>query len=107
MAPFQEMVLQSWDGAIRLFPRWPKDRDVKVSGFRAQGAFLVDAEWKDGKPGRVVVTSEKGADCRFHGDWKVFSKGAAVDVGKDEFGRNVFKTAVGGVYEFKAAGTWK
>jgi hypothetical protein len=103
MASVQAMLLQSWDGAIRLFPSWVEDKDVSFRNWRAQGAFLVDAEWKGGRPGKVRITSEKGEDCRFWGDWKVFdSAGRAVTCGKDRFGRNVFKTTAGGSYEFRA-----
>ena len=99
MAPLQEMMLQSWDGAIRLFPYWPKDRDASFAGWRAQGAFVVDAEWKDGKIGRVRIVSEKGADCPIHGDWSVRdASGAAVPLFKDAFGRTCFKTVPGGEY---------
>ena len=102
MAPVQAMALQSWDGAIRLFPSWPKDKDVSFRNWRAQGAFLVDAEWRNGKVGMVHVASEKGEDCRFWGDWEVFdSTGHKVDVGRDEFGRGIFKTTAGSRYEFR------
>ena len=103
MASVQAMLLQSWDGAIRLFPSWVEDKDVSFHNWRAQGAFLVDAEWKDGRPGKVQITSEKGGDCRFWGDWEVFdSAGCAVPCGKDAFGRNVFRTTAGGRYELRA-----
>ena len=102
MAPFQEMILQSWDGAIRLFPRWPKDKDVAIRSWRAQGAFLIDAEWTDGKVGKVSVTSEKGEDCLIHGRWIVRdATGAVVPQDKDAFGRNRFKTAAGATYSLE------
>ena len=98
MAPFQEMLLQSWDGSIRLFPRWPKDRDVAFSGWRAQGAFLVSGEQKSGKVSAKVM-SEKGADCLVVGDWSVTdADGKSVPTDRDEFGRLRFKTAAGGTY---------
>lgn len=99
MAPFQEMILQSWDGAIRLFPRWPESQDVKVRSWRAQGAFLVDAEFSDGAVRDVTITSEKGENCLVWGEWKVFdAAGNAVTTGKDRFGRLEFKTAPGARY---------
>ena len=101
MAPFQEMLLQSWDGSIRLFPRWPKDRDVAFSGWRAQGAFLVSGEQKSGRVS-AKVTSEKGADCLVVGDWKVAdSDGKLVATDHDAFGRLRFKTAVGASYDLE------
>ena len=99
MAPLQEMMLQSWDGAIRLFPFWPKDKDASFKTFRAQEAFLVSAEWKGGKIGAVTVESEKGAPCLIYGDWRVTAaddKDVATD--HDAFGRLRFQTRPGAVY---------
>ena len=102
MAPFQEMILQSWDGAIRLFPRWPKSQDVSIRSWRAQGAFLVDAKFESGKIREVAVVSEKGEDCLVWGDWKVMDgSGAAVPTGRDRFGRLRFKTVAGGRYRLE------
>ena len=102
MAPVQEMLLQSWDGAIRLFPYWPKDRDVAFADWRATGAFLVSAEWKDGRLGRVTVRSEKGADCHVWGEWSVWdAAGAAVTTDRDEYGRLRFKTEQGKTYRLE------
>ena len=102
MAPVQEMLLQSWDGAIRLFPYWTKERDVAFTDWRATGAFLVSAEQKGGRLGPVTVRSLKGADCRVWGEWSVSdSTGAAVPTDRDEFGRLRFKTECGGRYELR------
>ena len=99
MAPFQEMLLQSWDGSIRLFPRWPKTEDVSFSGWRAQGAFLVSAAQKDGNVSARIF-SEKGADCILAiGDWLVTEKsGTSVVTDRDEFNRLRFKTRAGATY---------
>ena len=100
LAPLQEMMLQSWDGAIRLFPYWPRDRDAAFKTFRAQGAFLVSSEWKGGRIGKTMVFSEKGADCHVHGTWRVRdSAGVEVATTQDEFGRQCFKTCAGKTYE--------
>jgi hypothetical protein len=102
MAPFQEMILQSWDGAIRLFPRWPESQDVKIRSWRAQGAFLVDAEFSGGKVRDVTITSEKGENCLLWGAWKIVDENAKpVTVAKDKFGRLEFKTVPGGKYRLK------
>ena len=103
MAPLQEMLLTSWDGAIRLFPLWPRKDDIAFSNWRAQGAFLVSAEMKGGRIGDVTVRSEKGEDCLVHGDWTVTdADGKAVATDRDEFGRLRFKTQAGKVYSLKA-----
>ena len=104
MAPLQEMLLTSWDGAIRLFPLWRKTDDVAFSRWRAQGAFLVSAELKGGRVARFEVKSEKGADCLMHGDWAVAdAAGNAVATDRDAFGRLRFKTVAGGTYRLGEA----
>ena len=102
MAPFQEMMLQSWDGAVNVFPRWPKDKDAGFRGWRAQGAFIVSAAQKDGRIVRCEILSEKGEDCVIHGQWIVRdASGAVVPQDKDAFGRNRFKTAAGATYSLE------
>ena len=102
MAPLQEMLLQSWDGAIRLFPWWPLDRAVGFRNWRAQGAFLVDAACEGGRVTRFTIRSEKGEDCLVHGDWTVTdASGTVIPQDKDEFRRNRFKTVAGGLYQLK------
>ena len=99
MAPLQEMMLQSWDGAIRLFPWWPLDRAVGFRNWRAQGAFLVDATCEGGRVTRFAVRSEKGEDCLVHGDWTVTdADGKAVATDRDEYGRLRFRTQAGKAY---------
>jgi alpha-L-fucosidase 2 len=59
-----DMLLQSWDGKIRVFPaipdKWP---DAAFRDFRTQGAFLVSAKRQGGKTEFVSVTSETGQPC--------------------------------------------
>jgi alpha-L-fucosidase 2 len=64
-AGLQEMLLQSYSGTIRLFPAVPPAwKDVSFETLRAEGAFLVSAERKDGDVQRVEIVSEMGASCR-------------------------------------------
>ncbi len=100
MSPFQEMMLQSWDGAVNVFPRWPKDKDAEFRNWRAQGAFIVSAEHKGGAIIRCDITSEKGEDCIMHGQWTVEdADGKEIAADTDEFGRLRFKTVAGGKYK--------
>ena len=69
IAPIQEMMLQSWDGAIKVFPLWPKKVRAKFTTLRAEGAFLVSAEWNDGEVASLSITSEKGRPCRVESPW--------------------------------------
>ncbi len=64
-AGLQEMLLQSHTGTIEVFPALPKDwRNCAFTRLRAQGAFLVSAELRDGNMARLEICSEKGGHCR-------------------------------------------
>ncbi len=69
LAPLQEMLLQSWDGTIRLFPAWPRNLDAAFTTLRAEGAFLVSATLHDGRVGQVTLHSERGGACRLASPW--------------------------------------
>ncbi|TWT80422.1 hypothetical protein CA13_18380 [Planctomycetes bacterium CA13] len=59
-----DMLLQSWDGKLRVFPATPeKWADVAFHQFRTQGAFLVSAKRKDGKTEFVSIESLIGSPC--------------------------------------------
>ena len=107
IAPLQEMMLQSWDGALRIFPAWPRTLEASFKHFRAEGAFLVSATWSQGRVTRLDVKSEKGAACALYPPWPgtmriVDQAGQAVPVDKDRFGRLVFSTVAGNTYTISA-----
>jgi hypothetical protein len=54
-----EMLLQSYEGILRLFPVWDKKQDARFRGLRAYGAFVVDAGLENGRI-RAEILSEKG-----------------------------------------------
>ncbi|MCE5278224.1 MAG: glycoside hydrolase N-terminal domain-containing protein [Planctomycetaceae bacterium] len=59
-----EMLLQSLDGVIRVFPAVPANwGDVSFAALRATGAFLVSARRCQGATQRVCIVSEKGGPC--------------------------------------------
>ena len=62
-----ELLLQSVDDIIRVFPAWPKTRDAKFSRLRAQGGFLVTAEKVGGKITHLEITSTVGGKLRLLG----------------------------------------
>ncbi len=64
-----EMLMQSHDGVLRLFPCWPKRLDARFGTLRARGAFLVSAGMKGGTIGPVCLTSEKGRPCTIVNPW--------------------------------------
>ncbi|MCB1132468.1 MAG: hypothetical protein KDN05_15180, partial [Verrucomicrobiae bacterium] len=56
-----EMLLQSWGAKVRIFPAMPTAwKDAVFHQLRAQGAFLVSAERKNGKTEWVAVESLAG-----------------------------------------------
>lgn len=100
IAPLQEMMLQSWDGALRVFPAWPKGLDARFQTLRAEGALLVSAAWSQGRVASLEIFSEKGAPCRLYSPWPnglrvVAQDGQEVSVVADPFGRPEFATRPG------------
>jgi hypothetical protein len=60
-----EMMLQSWNDIIRIFPAIPSSWNTCCFGtLRAEGGFTVSAQRKDGQTQWVKITSEQGNDCR-------------------------------------------
>lgn len=56
----QELLLQSREGYIEVFPAVPKSwQDVSFTDLRAEGAFLISARQTDGVPQYVQVKAEK------------------------------------------------
>ncbi|MCX6880399.1 MAG: hypothetical protein NTW21_42325 [Verrucomicrobia bacterium] len=68
-AALNEMLLQSHEGVIRLFPAWPKDLDARFGKLRTYGAFLVSAQRQGGLVAGVTIRSEKGRDCTVENPW--------------------------------------
>ena len=106
IAPLQEMMLQSWDGALRVFPAWPKDLDAKYTDFRAEGAFLVSAAWSDGRVANLEIRSEKDATCRLYPPWPTGIRvadrhGLQVPVTLDSYGRPGFDAREGERYTLR------
>lgn len=55
------MLLQSYSGTIGVFPAIPASwRDVSFKGRRAEGAFIVSAERKDGRTRSIDIVAEAG-----------------------------------------------
>lgn len=68
-AVINECLMQSYNGTIRLFPNWPKEKDAEFSDLRAAGAFLVSASQKNGKVTTISIKSEKGGALRLIVPW--------------------------------------
>ena len=63
-ATINEMLMQSHEGIIRLFPCWNKNNDASFENLRADGAFLVTAELKNEKISSLKIKSLKGRSCK-------------------------------------------
>ncbi len=61
-ATINEMLMQSHEGVIRLFPCWDKS-DASFENLRADGAFLVSAELKNEEITSLKIKSLKGRKC--------------------------------------------
>lgn len=108
IAPLQEMMLQSWDGALRVFPAWPNDLAAQFDDLRAEGAFLVSAAWSEGTVSWLKVSSEQGGPCHLYNPWSkeirvTDSSGQPVETKLDEFGRVGFVTQAGYTYQIEQA----
>lgn len=64
-----EMLCMGHKGVIRLFRVWPKTKDASFVNIRCWGAFLVSAEFKNGRIKSVVIISEKGRQCTVVNPW--------------------------------------
>ncbi len=58
-----EMLMQSFEGVIRLFPCWNKNSDAAFENLRADGAFLVSASLEGGRLSALEIKSLKGRKC--------------------------------------------
>jgi hypothetical protein len=92
-----EFLLQSVGNKIRLFPCWPAGQDARFSGLRAQGGFIVSAEFKDGRVSSATIESGAGRVLRLLSPWKTIyvngKKGAM-----DQDGLLTLKTTRGEVF---------
>jgi alpha-L-fucosidase 2 len=69
----QEMLLQSHDGVIRIFPAIPDEwKDVSFETLRAEGAFLISGMRAHGKLKEVRVVSVKGGPFIMQNTFKQF-----------------------------------
>ena len=64
-----EMLLQSYEGILRIFPNWIQNKNASFHNLRAYGAFLVSSSLKNGRVEVVELTSEKGKTCTMENPW--------------------------------------
>jgi len=88
-----EMLLQSYEHVVRVFPVWNRSKNASFDNLRAYGAFLVSSSLKNGKVEYVRLLSEQGRLCKMENPWKgkevlVYRKGRPIE------------TLAGDVFEF-------
>lgn len=97
-----DLLLQSNEGIIKLFPVWPTNMPAKFKRLRARGAFLVDCQWTNNGVLNPSIFSEKGAVCNVLNPWPgkplyVSLNGNAVAT-TNAGNRYSFSTAAGDTY---------
>ncbi|MCQ2485560.1 MAG: hypothetical protein MJ168_09535 [Clostridia bacterium] len=65
-----EMAMQSYDGILRIFPVWDKEYNCRFRHLRADGAFLVSSEIKNGRIRYVEIESEAGETLTIQNPYK-------------------------------------
>jgi len=64
-----EMLMQSYEGIVRIFPNWDHKKDASFDKLRAYGAFVISSSLKKGKIEYVKLVSEKGRPCILENPW--------------------------------------
>jgi alpha-L-fucosidase 2 len=64
-----EMLMQSYEGLLRIFPNWNHQKDASFYQLRAYGAFLVSSRLRNGAIESVHLVSEKGSTCKIQNPW--------------------------------------
>ncbi|EJQ05391.1 hypothetical protein IC5_02092 [Bacillus cereus AND1407] len=104
-----EMLIQSHTDSIQLLPALPKAwKDGSYKGLRARGAFTIDADWKNGTPTVIQVTSDHGNDVKlkspmFNTSFTVTRVGTNTPVPFTKDGDTIsFKTEAGKKYKIES-----
>ncbi|MGW6139368.1 glycosyl hydrolase family 95 catalytic domain-containing protein [Streptomyces sp. NPDC055140] len=64
-----EMLLQSFQHDIKVFPNWPADSDAKFGGLLAYGNFVVSSSMRDNSVEYVRITSRSGGKLTVTNPW--------------------------------------
>ncbi|MDB4582027.1 hypothetical protein N9164_02625 [Draconibacterium sp.] len=98
-ALINEFLLQSVQNKIRLFPCWPNDKNAKFSQLRAQGGFIVSAEYKDGRVSSATIQSVADKQLQLLSPWEtIYINGKEATI--DSTGLVTIDTKSGQVFQF-------
>jgi len=90
------MVLQSWNGIIRIFPAVPSAwKNITINNFRTEGAFLVSANYKNGEISDIKIFSEKGKICKLKSPWE-----GKIIIVKNQAGERLAITSIDNYFHF-------
>lgn len=96
-----EMMMQSYEHIIRIFPNWNKNKEASFTNLRAYGAFLVSSQISNNKINFVKLFSEAGRKCIIENPWP--SKKVKVNINHKTFVLNghtlSFETNKGDIIE--------
>lgn len=96
-----EMMLQSFEGVIRLFPSWVPGVDASFKNLRGYGAFLVSSSIQNNRVEYIKIESEKGGDLTIVIPWESAKcKINGIDQDAILAGRVTIKTEPGDVIYF-------
>ena len=96
-----EMLMQSYEGVIRLFPCWNKKDDASFENLRADGAFLVCARLENEAVSSLTIKSLRGRRCTVECDGinSVINKAENKAIPFERSGKSVsFETQVDAEY---------
>jgi hypothetical protein len=68
-ATVDEMLLQSFQGRVRVFANWPATTDARFGDLRAFGAFLVSSDFRAGVVQYIRIVSERGLPLALVNPW--------------------------------------
>ncbi|MCF7975824.1 MAG: hypothetical protein K9N55_18550 [Phycisphaerae bacterium] len=94
-----EFLLQSVANKIRLFPCWPQDQDARFTRLRAQGGFVVSAEFVNGRVTSAAIESTMGKPLQILSPWKTMYVNGK-EVAPDVSGLVTLNTRPGQVFHF-------
>ena len=108
-AVISEMLLQSYDGKIRLFPAVPDEMSARFASLRTVGAFLIASDIDQGHVKFVRIKSLKGQACTVYDPWpgqrivgQDLTSGKTLDLRESE-GEIRFVTIAGHEYLLESA----